>query len=61
LKGAFIDGRHDHRIVMASSVAAMIAEGPSVITDAEFAAVSFPNYYESMKALGASIDRLQSV
>lgn len=61
LKGAFIDGRHDHRIVMATSVAAMAAEGPSVITDAEFAGVSFPNYYESMKALGASIDRLQAV
>jgi len=39
----------------------MAAEGPSVITDAEFAGVSFPNYYESMKALGASIDRLQAV
>lgn len=61
LKGTFIDGRHDHRIVMATSVAAMAAEGPSVITDAEFAGVSFPNYYESMKALGASIDRLQAV
>jgi 3-phosphoshikimate 1-carboxyvinyltransferase len=61
LKGAFIDGRHDHRIVMATSIAAMAAEGPSVITDAEFAGVSFPNYYESMKALGASIDRLQAV
>jgi 3-phosphoshikimate 1-carboxyvinyltransferase len=61
LKGAFIDGRHDHRIVMATSIAAMAAEGPSVITDAEFAGVSFPNYFESMKALGASIDRLQAV
>jgi len=61
LKGTFLDGRHDHRIVMATSVAAMAAEGPSVITDAEFAGVSFPNYYESMKALGASIDRLQAV
>ena len=61
LNGAFIDGRHDHRIVMAASVAAMVAVGPSVITDAEYAAVSFPQYFESMKAIGASIERLQSV
>jgi len=61
LKGAFLDGKHDHRIVMATSVAAMAADGPSIITDAEFAGVSFPNYYESMRALGASMDRLQTI
>lgn len=61
LKGAFIDGHHDHRIVMASSVAALIAEGPSIIDNAEFAAVSFPGYYETMKGLGAKITRLDEV
>jgi len=61
LKGAFIDGRHDHRIVMASSVAAMAAEGPSVISDAECAGVSFPGFYEAMSAIGADIQRLEAV
>jgi 3-phosphoshikimate 1-carboxyvinyltransferase len=61
LKGAFIDGHHDHRIVMASSVAALIADGPSVIDNAEFAAVSFPNFYETMKGIGADITRLEEV
>lgn len=59
LKGAFIDGHDDHRIVMASSVAAMAAEGPSVIPDAQYVGVSFPGFYESMRSLGASIQRLR--
>ncbi len=59
LKGAYIDGRNDHRIVMATSIAAMMAEGPSIITNAEYTGVSFPGFYESMKSLGASIERLQ--
>jgi len=59
LKGAFIDGHNDHRIVMASSVAALAAEGPSVISDAQYVGVSFPGFYESMKSLGAGIQRLK--
>jgi len=61
LKGTYIDGRNDHRIVMATSVAAMMAEGPSIITNAEYTSVSYPGYYESMKSLGASIEKLQIV
>jgi len=61
LKGALIDGHHDHRIVMASAVAALIAEGPSIIDHAEFAAVSYPEFYDQMKALGADIQRLEAV
>jgi len=61
LHGAFIDGHHDHRIVMATSVAALIAEGPTIIDNAEFAAVSYPEFYDHMKALGADIQRLEVV
>ncbi len=60
LHGAFIDGHHDHRIVMATAVAALIAEGPSVIDHAEYAAVSYPEFYEHMKSLGADIQMLKS-
>ena len=55
LKGAQIDGRHDHRIVMATAIAAMVAEGETVIGDAEYVDVSFPNFYDLMKNLGAKI------
>jgi 3-phosphoshikimate 1-carboxyvinyltransferase len=58
LHGASISGHHDHRIVMAATVAAMIAEGPSEIGDAEYAAVSFPNFYELMTSLNADIQRI---
>ena len=61
LKGAFIDGHHDHRIVMATTVAALIAEGPTIIENAEYAAVSFPEFYDHMKTLGANIQRLNVV
>jgi 3-phosphoshikimate 1-carboxyvinyltransferase len=56
LKGAEIDGRHDHRIVMATAVAGLIAKGRTLIDHAEFARVSFPTFYEVMKELGASIE-----
>lgn len=57
LHGAKLNGHHDHRIVMASSVAALIAEGPSEVEHAEYAAVSFPNFYELMTSINANIIR----
>lgn len=61
LHGAFIDGHHDHRIVMATAAAALIADGPTIIDNAEFAAVSYPEFYDQMKALGADIQKLNVV
>ncbi|MBU4573544.1 MAG: 3-phosphoshikimate 1-carboxyvinyltransferase, partial [Proteobacteria bacterium] len=58
LKGTRIDGRHDHRIVMATAVAAMMADGETMIDDAEYVGVSFPNFYEVMTSLGAGIHRM---
>lgn len=61
LHGAFIDGHHDHRIVMASTIAALIADGPSIIDNAEYVGVSYPNFYETLKYLGANIERLDVI
>jgi 3-phosphoshikimate 1-carboxyvinyltransferase len=58
LKATNIDGRHDHRIVMATAVAGMIAEGETVIEGAEWVGVSFPNFHEIMKSLGTEIQRM---
>jgi 3-phosphoshikimate 1-carboxyvinyltransferase len=58
LTGTVIDGRHDHRIVMATSVAGLIAKGETVISDAEYVGVSFPNFFELMTGLGADIKRV---
>jgi 3-phosphoshikimate 1-carboxyvinyltransferase len=61
LKAAPIDGRHDHRIVMATVVAGLIAEGPTSIDHAEYVKVSFPNFYEVMGGLGAHIELIREV
>ncbi|MFN2407567.1 MAG: 3-phosphoshikimate 1-carboxyvinyltransferase [Pyrinomonadaceae bacterium] len=51
LHGAEIDSFGDHRIAMAFSVAALIAEGETQIHGSESAAVSFPEFYELLNSL----------
>jgi 3-phosphoshikimate 1-carboxyvinyltransferase len=46
LQGAEIDPAHDHRIAMAFAIAALRAEGETVIHNAECAAISFPEFYD---------------
>ena len=58
LHGATIDGHQDHRIVMATSCAALGAEGHSFIDSVAHVGVSFPRFYEEMKGIGANILRL---
>jgi 3-phosphoshikimate 1-carboxyvinyltransferase len=45
LHGAAIDSSGDHRIAMAFSVAALRAEGDTLIQGAESAAISFPEFF----------------
>jgi len=52
---AQLDGRGDHRIVMALSLAGMALDGQCVIDTAEAMSVTFPNYVELMKTIGADI------
>jgi len=54
LKGTSLTGHSDHRVVMALSLAGLIAEGKTIIDTAESISVTYPNYFESMKALGAN-------
>jgi len=49
LRGAEIDPRGDHRIAMAFAVAALAAEGPTVIRDADCAGVSYPTFFEDLE------------
>jgi 3-phosphoshikimate 1-carboxyvinyltransferase len=46
LHGAVIDSGDDHRIAMAFSVAALRAEGETLIQGAESAAISFPEFFD---------------
>ena len=51
LRGAIVDSYGDHRIAMAFSVAALIAEGDTEIRGSESAAVSFPEFFELLDSL----------
>jgi 3-phosphoshikimate 1-carboxyvinyltransferase len=49
LHGAEIDSGGDHRIAMAFSVAALRAEGDTLIRGAESAAISFPEFFDLLE------------
>jgi 3-phosphoshikimate 1-carboxyvinyltransferase len=51
LHGAHIDSGSDHRIAMAFAIAALRAEGDTEIDGAEAAAISFPEFFDSLNSL----------
>jgi 3-phosphoshikimate 1-carboxyvinyltransferase len=51
LRGATVDSFGDHRIAMAFAVAGLFADGETEITGAEWAAVSFPAFFEKLKEI----------
>jgi 3-phosphoshikimate 1-carboxyvinyltransferase len=57
LKGAHVHSRHDHRIAMACAVAALGAEGKTVIEEAKAINKSYPNFYEHLEKLGAQVNQ----
>lgn len=56
LNGAKLNSHHDHRIAMSLTVAAMAAQGESVIENTECIAKSYPDFAKSLQSLGAMID-----
>jgi 3-phosphoshikimate 1-carboxyvinyltransferase len=55
VKGATVHSRHDHRIAMACAVAALRADGETVIEEAQAVKKSYPDFYGHLKTLGAGI------
>lgn len=51
LRGAKINAHEDHRIAMAFSVAALLAEGDSEIEGAECVSISFPEFYSLLESV----------
>jgi len=51
LSGANIQSFHDHRIAMAFSIGALVADGETTIHDSECCSISYPNFYETLKGL----------
>ncbi len=51
LRGAEIDPRGDHRMAMAFAVAALGADGPTSIRDAECVGISYPEFFGVLEKL----------
>ena len=52
LSGGSVDGKNDHRIVMAAAVASTMCRGSVTIRGAEAAAKSYPRFWEDFRSLG---------
>lgn len=55
LKSARVRSHHDHRIAMACAVAALKADGESIIDDAEAVNKSYPQFWEHLQKLNAEV------
>jgi 3-phosphoshikimate 1-carboxyvinyltransferase len=51
IKGAKVSSHNDHRIAMATAVAALAAKGNTIIDDAEAVKKSYPDFYKDLKAI----------
>lgn len=55
LQGCELGSHRDHRVAMALTAAALSAEGETVIHEAEYASVTFPDFFKQFALLGADI------
>ena len=55
LRAAHVHADGDHRIAMAAAVAALVADGPTTIDDADNVATSYPGFAQALAQLGATI------
>jgi 3-phosphoshikimate 1-carboxyvinyltransferase len=55
VKSAIVHSRHDHRIAMACTIAALKANGETIIEEAGAVKKSYPDFYNDLKLLGASV------
>ncbi len=57
-KGAEIDAHNDHRLAMSLSIAALFADGGSIINGAEAVTKSYPQFFADLIKLGAKVEEL---
>jgi 3-phosphoshikimate 1-carboxyvinyltransferase len=56
LSAARVSSHGDHRIAMTAALLGLVADGPTVIEDADCIATSFPRFAGTLRALGAEIE-----
>ena len=49
LKGATVESFGDHRIAMTNAIAGVIAQGETLIDEAESASVSYPDFWDTIE------------
>ena len=54
LRGARIDSHGDHRIAMAFSIAALVADGETQVDGSECVAISFPEFFELLHSVAST-------
>lgn len=57
IKGAVVSSHNDHRIAMACAVAALTANAPVIVEDAEAINKSYPEFYEHLEKIGGIIKK----
>lgn len=55
LQGTVCESYHDHRIAMALAVAGLVAQGETLIKEADVINISFPGFAATLQALGAEV------
>lgn len=55
VRGATVHSHNDHRVAMACAVAALKAEGETIIEEAGAIKKSYPDFYNDLKSLGADV------
>ncbi len=59
LKGCTLSSLGDHRIAMSFAVAGLVANSPVVVEEAQWACISYPAFFDELKALGADCEILE--
>jgi len=54
LRGARCSSHYDHRLAMALGIAGLVAEGETLIEDAEVVEVSYPTFWQDMRRITAN-------
>ena len=56
IRGGTVNGMNDHRMVMAAAIAALGADSPVTVTDAEAVNKSYPGFFADYRALGGDAE-----
>jgi len=56
INGGTIFSHHDHRIAMSGAVAALVADDPVIIQNAECVSKSYPGFFDDMKKVGVKME-----